>query len=443
MSGLARTARLYIFLLTALALSAVSISVGMLGADATPWLVAGLITISIAVFDAFPIKLMQHVEVTVSDTIKFAAVLLSPAPVVIVGTFLGTLIAEVRDKRVWFKKIFNTAEMTLAWSAAAWVYQAIHDPSIDYFGSPQNLFAILLAGSVAFVVNSILLTAVISFAARLPFRYIWSRNIPQVIWQDLSMLSLGVFLAVLWRYNLLAVLLAGLPLFIVRHSYLIAKRLQTQTRAALEALMQVVDERDQHTYDHSQRVSHYARAMAEELDLRQEEIEVIASAALLHDLGKVGMADDILFNPKLLNPNERKNAEKHAEIGAMLLSKFPLFEKGALLVRHHHERYDGRGYPDGLKGDAIPIGARIIAVADSYQAMTEERPYRHSLSQEAAVGQLLQGSGGQFDRDVVRAFLRTLSAEAPPVTPVPAPTLAAAPELVKPPSEAEGTAGSG
>jgi HD-GYP domain-containing protein (c-di-GMP phosphodiesterase class II) len=148
--------------------------------------------------------------------------------------------------------------------------------------------------------------------------------------------------------------------------------------------------------------------MAEALDLSQEDIEAIASAALLHDLGKVGMADDILFNPKLLNPEERKNAEQHAEIGAMLLSKFPLFDKGAILVRHHHERYDGKGYPAGLKGETIPLGSRIISVADAYQAMTEDRPYRRALTQSNAIARLEEGSGTQFDPRVVQVFVQVL-----------------------------------
>jgi putative nucleotidyltransferase with HDIG domain len=232
------------------------------------------------------------------------------------------------------------------------------------------------------------------------------------------MLSLGVFLAVLWQYDPLMIVLAIMPVFVVRNSYQLANQLQQQTKDALLALMQVIDERDQHTFDHSRNVSQVSRSLAEALKLPQEEIETIASAALLHDLGKVGMADDILFNPKLLNPEERKSAERHAEIGALLLSKFPLFEKGANLVRHHHERYDGKGYPDGLKGEAIPMGARIISVGDAYQAMTEERPYRHAFTHDTAAKQIVAGSGSQFDPKVVEKFLElypiSMSDDTPP-----------------------------
>jgi putative nucleotidyltransferase with HDIG domain len=213
--------------------------------------------------------------------------------------------------------------------------------------------------------------------------------------------------------------LAILPIFIVRNSYQLANQLQQQTKDALLALMQVIDERDQHTFDHSRNVSKNSRSIAEALKLPQDEIETIASAALLHDLGKVGMADGILFNPKILNAEERRSAERHAEIGAILLSKFPLFEKGANLVRHHHERYDGKGYPDGLKGEAIPIGARIISVADAYQAMTEERPYRRAFTHDMAAKQIAAGSGSQFDPKVVEKFLELYPISMPDDTPPP------------------------
>jgi putative nucleotidyltransferase with HDIG domain len=227
-------------------------------------------------------------------------------------------------------------------------------------------------------------------------------------WYELSVAPLGAILAILWQYNPLTILLGGLPLLVVRHSYGVAIRLQHQTHDALRALVQVIDERDHHTLDHSERVSQYAQSIAEALGLSQEEIEVIAPAALLHDLGKVGMADDVLFSTSSLNPAERAHAQKHAEVGAMLLSKFPLFGKGTLLVRYHHERFDGKGYPEGLKGEDIPLGARIISVADAFQAMTEERTYRRALSQEDAIAQLTHGSGTQFDPRVVEAFIRVL-----------------------------------
>ncbi len=413
MISLPRKARIYIFLLTALMVGAVSLSFLNLGTNLTAWIPVAFVAVGIAVLDAVPIDLYgEQVDITLSNAVKFAAVLLYPPPIVVLGTFVGTLSGEIPAKRAWFKKLFNVSLLTLTWSLVAWAYQVVHQSNIDFFGSFQNIFALLVAGAIDFLFNSILVALVITITAKLPFRYVWSRNYREIIWHELSMIPLGAFLAVLWRFNPVSVVLAALPLLVVRHSYQVANDLQGQTNDALRALVRVIDERDHHTLDHSELVAKYAQQIAEALQLPQQDIDTITPAALLHDLGKVGMADDVLFNPKSLNPTERKHAQQHAEVGAMLLSKFPLFRKGANLVRYHHERYDGKGYPEGLVGEDIPLGSRIISVADAYQAMTEDRPYRRALSQGEAIAQLMQGSGTQFDPRVVQALVQSLSPQA-------------------------------
>lgn len=409
MKDLPLTARIYIFLLVLGAIGVVSYSAFLIQYDLTLWLAVLIVGAAVMALDFVPIMIYgASIEMTISTAVKFAAVLLFPPPVAILATFVGTLAGEVPAARVWYKKLFNISQMTIAIAVVGWIYFTLNQPQVDFFGSLQNVFAVTVAGLAVFIFNSTLVSLAVSFALRSPFRHIWSQNFPKVIWHDLSMIPLGAFLAVLWRYNPLSIPLAALPLVVVRHSYETANQLQRQTHDALRALMRVIDARDQRTFDHSERVSNYAKLIAGALNLSQEEIEVIESAALLHDLGKVGMVDELLFNPEHLNSDEHKKAQRHAEIGAELLSKFPLFEKGAVLVYHHHERYDGKGYPDGLKGEEIPLGARIISVADAYQAMTENRPYRRALSEEAAISELIKGSGSQFDPSVVQAFLKIL-----------------------------------
>jgi hypothetical protein len=421
MSSLPWNARIYIILLAALMAGAVFFSIPAIGSNWDNWVVVIVFAAVIAALDAFSISHVGvQIETSVANGVKFAAVLLFPIPVSIISIFMGTLVGEILAKRVWFKKLFNVAEMTLTWVVTAWVYFILSNPQASYLDTLGNALAVISAAVTAFVVNTALVCLVISLAAHLPFLYVFGQNTKIMIWHEASLFTLGIFLAVLWRYNPVTTVLAALPLFDVRDSYKIANHLRNQTQDALHALIRVVDERDHNTHDHSDRVSSYARAIAKALDLSQDEIEVIASAALLHDLGKVGMADDILFNPKLLDPNERKSAEQHAEIGGMLLSKFPLFDKGAVLVRHHHERYDGTGYPDRLKGEDIPLGARIISVADSYQAMTEDRPYRRALTQGEAIARLVEGGGTQFDSRVVQAFVRVLQKNPPKEEPSPA-----------------------
>ncbi|MBI5030029.1 MAG: HD-GYP domain-containing protein [Chloroflexi bacterium] len=422
MSKLPWKARTYIFLLTALMASAVFISILLIGSNFTLWIVSLGAAGVIAALDHFSVRQFGvQIEVSVSNAIKFATVLLFPTPVVVISIFGGTVLGEVFLHRAWFKKIFNVSAMTLTWVITGWVYSSLSTPSGDYFGSFINVFALIMSSLTAYVINTSLVCLVISFAARLPFLYVLKQNSKVSAWHEASLFTLGLFLAVLWRFNPLSVALAALPLLVVRNSYQTANYLRNQTQDALRALVRVVDERDHHTLNHSELVSQYSRMVAENLDLPQEDIETIASAALLHDLGKVGMADDILFGTKGLTLEQRKSAEDHAQVGAMLLSKFPLFDRGSILVRHHHEHFDGNGYPDGLQGELIPLGSRIISVADAYQAMTENRTYRPALTPEQAIARLKEASGAQFDPQIVETFIQALARTSTDPTPLATP----------------------
>lgn len=412
MSALSQTARLYILLLIALAVGAVLFSISRLANILESGIAVLIVALGIALLDTAPVLLFgSKVETTLSGAVKVAAILIYPPQVAILGIFFGTLVGELPAKRPWFKKAFNISQLTASFGIAAFVFGIIHTPQADYFGSLQNLAAFLLAGFGPFLVSWVLVSFIVSLVSQVPLYYVLKQNFRQVGWYELSNPVLGAILAILWQYNPISILLIGLLFFLMRHSYQVAVQLQKQTHDALRALMQVIDVRDHHTFDHSERVSKYAQLMGEELGLSQEEIEVLAEAGLLHDLGKVGMVDDVLYKNGTLNPKERKHAQEHAEVGSMLLSKFPLFEKGSILVRHHHERYDGKGYPDGLVGEQIPIGSRIISVADAYQAMTENRPYRPALTQEEAIEQLQAGSGTQFDPRVVDVFIKILQSK--------------------------------
>lgn len=409
MRSLPPVARIYILLLVALAVGAVLFSAIQIGIDSSLWLAVVIVVAGIALLDAMPVDLFgEKVEITFSSSVKIASILLYPPPVTIIGTFIGTLVGEFTQTRSAIKKAFNIAQLTVSYGIGAIVFRAVFVPLPDFGGMLQNLLAFLLASSLPVFVNWILLSLVISLATQTALLYTLKDTIRQVGWYEFIHPALGGILAILWQFHPLSILLTIVIFLMIKHSYQIAVQMQQQTHDALRALMRVIDERDHHTYDHSERVSQYAKMIAEELGLDQEEVEVLAEAGLLHDLGKVGMVDDVLFKNGKLNSNELQHAKKHAEVGAELLSKFPLFEKGALLVKHHHERYDGTGYPDGLAGEQIPLGSRIISVADAFQAMTEHRPYRPALTVDQAIAQLQAGSGTQFDPQVVQVFVRLL-----------------------------------
>lgn len=176
----------------------------------------------------------------------------------------------------------------------------------------------------------------------------------------------------------------------------------------LEALGIVVEARDFYTADHSKEVRRYAMAIATEMGLSQEELKAVDYTSTIHDLGKIGIEEKILSKPEKLTPDEFVRIADHSRIGADIISQIKILRHLAPLILHLHERYDGRGYPDGLKGEEIPLGSRILMVADAFSAMTSNRPYRKALPVSIAEKELQKHIGTQFDPGVVKTFVSIL-----------------------------------
>jgi putative nucleotidyltransferase with HDIG domain len=175
--------------------------------------------------------------------------------------------------------------------------------------------------------------------------------------------------------------------------------------ATLTALTNALDFRDNETGGHSDRVVGYMELLLEQMNISGTELAMLRRGALLHDIGKIGVPDNVLRKPTALSEPEWAAMKRHPEFGARIIAGIPFLEEVARIVRHHHERWDGMGYPDGLKGERIPLGARIFAVGDSFDAMTSDRPYRRALLIDAAREEIRRCSDTQFDPAVVMAFL--------------------------------------
>jgi HD-GYP domain-containing protein (c-di-GMP phosphodiesterase class II) len=173
-------------------------------------------------------------------------------------------------------------------------------------------------------------------------------------------------------------------------------------------LVSLIDLRDRYTGSHSSRVANYSRGIAVQLGLTDSETDSIVLAASLHDIGKIGVPDHVLLKPGKLTDEEFDWIKRHPEYGWMALRNVEGFEQESLMVLHHHERLDGRGYPAGLRSSEIPLGSRIIAVADSFDALTTDRPYRPGRGQLAALEEIMRCSGTQFDTAVADAFVRSM-----------------------------------
>jgi putative nucleotidyltransferase with HDIG domain len=191
----------------------------------------------------------------------------------------------------------------------------------------------------------------------------------------------------------------------MQNSHLVTQ-LQTTYVSTLRSLISIIEAKDPYTKGHTERVAAYSMAIANRLDFDEETLRTVLFGALLHDIGKMGVLDEIIRKPGPLTPEEWELMRAHPVVGAQIVEKMEFLTGTIDIVRHHHESWNGKGYPDGLSGTGIPLLARLVTVADSFDAMTTDRPYRKALSLDEAVSRLEEASGVQFDADMVKVFVK-------------------------------------
>lgn len=369
--------------------------------------------LSIVIAEIHRIPVLHRSAVTVTVGISFATILLLGAALATWTTAVGMTIAYgylnlYLKRRRWYNGAFNVGALVLTTAVSAFVYETIGGGRDTLLLSAQNVIALFSAGAAYFVINAGFVAIVVALRRQRDPWYTWISLVEQTAAEYITLILLAILMAVAHNYRWWALILIAPPIIIVYHSLRTSQELRVQTIEAVQALADAIDDRDRYTSEHSRRIAEYAEGVARELGLPAEEIETISLSARVHDLGKLGIRDDILNKPGRFTQEERLNMQQHVRIGAEIVERFPRYREGRDIILYHHEHYDGNGYLEGLKGDDIPIGARIIAVADAYDAMTTDRPYRKALTQAEAVEELKSCSGSQFDPIVVGAFLKYL-----------------------------------
>ncbi|MDW7982101.1 MAG: HD-GYP domain-containing protein [Thermomicrobium sp.] len=364
-----------------------------------------------------------RVSVSVSSAVNFAAVLTVGPVLGIVVAILGTLIDDLLERREFLKIVVNVNNFALQAITAGFVYF-----SLSMHGSPlshlRNFIAMLLAAFLSSGIQTVLLAIVLSIATGTSAWYLWRSMARGLLVEFLALPALGSLFPILASEHPLALVLMVIPLlgpFLAFRDY---RQLHHETQSTFELLADLLDRRDPYTAAHSQRVAQLTALILDEYpELPADEREAIIAAARIHDLGKVATSDLILRKPGRLTDEEFALIQRHPVDGSEILRHLSPYRHIVEIVRHHHERWDGRGYPDGLAGGAIPFGSRVIAVADTYDAMTTDRPYRRALTHEEALAELRRGAGTQFDPAVVAAFERALTRASDAVREKPAPSV--------------------
>jgi putative nucleotidyltransferase with HDIG domain len=374
---------------------------------------------------SFPVRIPGlPVTIGVSEAFVFTLILLfGGTPAAVCVAIDGLLISKRRKHQEPYRILFNLAEPVISVLAASVVFYRIYGGPPLATQPATGFSAVLLPAAamtaVYFLFNSGLnALAVASETRTSPYR-VWRQHF---IWLSLTYFgasSVAILLAINWpslSFGALAVALPLVVIFWLTFRLTIDKiedankhlaELQRLYMSTVEALAMAIDAKDQVTAGHLRRVKGYALGLAKAIGVGdKKEMLALEAAALLHDVGKVSVPDSILDKPGKLTAYEYERIKLHASVGAQILSMVPFPWPVVPIVRHHHENWDGTGYPDGLSGNDIPLGARIMAVVDCYDALTTDRPYRPALSDEEALAIIAERKGTMYDAAVTDAFVK-------------------------------------
>jgi len=368
---------------------------------------------------------------SVSYAVDFASLLLLGAnQTMIVGaaSAWSQCTFRTQTRSAAYRTLFSMASLVLTVKAAGWVYAWLGGtvPG-DHFSLVDLPKPLVGAATTYFVCNTALIATAIGLSTHQSILHVWNENF---LWSApgyfVGASAAALAATVVYHGGYWMAALAAAPPYLIYRTYKVYMgRIQDQQRhvaqvsdlhlATIEALALAIDAKDQTAQSHIRRVQVYAAGLAHALGMSDNEIQGVKTAALLHDIGKLAVPEHILSKPGPLTQEEFQKIRIHPQVGAEIISGVPFPYPVAPLILSHHERWDGKGYPAGLRGDEIPLGARILSVVDYFDALMSERPYHKPMSLDAALGLLRQESGKALDPRVVQTFIDmhpTLAAEA-------------------------------
>ncbi len=368
-------------------------------------------TLLTLVTSALPVKLPLGTHQAVSMAPIVAAMALGgPAVAGWVAAIGTTELREVRGRIPWYGTLANHAGATLPAIAAGIVYFAILSV-VKVAGDwtvAVNFAATIVAATVLFVLNTAIASGVLALRTGQSITAVIVGDSRDTAFNNIALAPLGWLMALVYSVQWWATLLFALPLYTTRMSSKRFVEMRDMFTQTIGALAEAVDKRDPYTAMHSHRVKDIAVDIGRVMRVNDAELEALEWGGLLHDVGKIGVRDAVLLKADKLDREERMLMNSHPVLGAQIIAPVTKLAPELPIIRHHHEWYNGSGYPDRLIGDEIPKLARILHVADAFEAMTAARPYRMTpLTNEQALAELRKFAGVQFDPVIVDAFVKT------------------------------------
>ncbi len=427
--------RLYVMTVAAVGTTCLVASIEGIRIDGIdPLMLVVLVTLA-AVTQRMPVFLFRSSAISVS----FASVI---ASFVLYGTGVGVLVSLVQAlvnaftprRKPLLKAAFNAGSLATSAFVAGEIYRLLAPERGDI---AATLLAVAAAAAGYFLVNTGLTAGVIAISEGRRVVEVWRHNYAWMPVNFLATAAQGAALALASQaLGVFGVLVFTLPLGVAWYSFRLYMskssevrqrnaelqsvndmlkrtndRLEESHLSVIGALIGALEAKENARAQQAARTMTQAVAVAERLGLSEDEVAAIKLGALFHDIGTIGVPESVLRKPGSLDEREWSEVRAHATIGANLLANVPMLERVRPIVLAHHERFDGTGYPQGLREDQIPLAAQIIAVADAFQAMTAERPYRRALSTKSAVGELRANAGTQFNPVVVEAFIAIVTGD--------------------------------
>ncbi len=363
----------------------------------------------VCVVDLSPMPLPRGgATASVSSVLDFAAILvLGPAAAIEIGLLAVLVTRGVTGRDPWYKLLFNGAQIALAIGTSALIYTGLGGPVGSALTAERAILPLLAGAAAYFVINTSLVSVAVGLTEGLAWRRIWQSNFQWETAHLFAFVPLGLLVAlVLEKIGVWGVLLLFVQLLVIRYTFKLTMELREANRGIVSILASAIEANDPYLHNHLYRVSRYAVRVARAMGLSERSVEVIETSALLHDLGKIKVDHRIFGKPSPLSPDEAATMREHPRIGGEWIRQIKALKEVREIIASHHERPDGKGYPEGLTRDQVPIGARIVGVLDAYDAMTSDRAYRKALPPEAAIDELVRGAGKQFDEEVVMTVKR-------------------------------------
>jgi len=379
--------------------------------DTNGVLVALALIVFIALSGAMPLVLSPMAKIHVGTAPLFAATLLFPVPIAVCIGVIGTVAyhayLQAQHRRVWQDTVFNTGRIVLQISMAGSLFHglAVGQPWLTIVSTPSLTLAACLSGLAYYLINqwSVHLATVIITGQNLV--RLWWASVTTEAGQQAALLLFGVVTAVVVSTFPILGLAMVFPVCVVYYSLRSSATLKVHTQSAVEAIADAVDMRAFGTSGHSRRVADLAARVTTRLGFSRDEVELVRRAARVHDIGKVGFSDAVLRRQEALEPDEEEALRKHPAYGAEILAPFAEYQRCRQFVRLHHERPDGKGYPDGRAGSQVLLGASVIGVVEAFDVLTTEGPYREAMSATQACAQLLAGSDTMWIARAVEALV--------------------------------------